>query len=87
MRVKDCALWRPIEEIAECDAPLYMVYSIFLNNISVMSRYQVRNAKWRGGIFFIGVDDPPNLPAVELSQEDFYDSEERTEKDDGEELH
>lgn len=87
MRVKDCALWRPIEEIAECDAPLYMVYSIFLNNISVMSRYQVRNAKWRGGIFFIGVDDPPNLPAVELSQEDFYDSEERTEKDGGEELH
>lgn len=87
MLVKDCALWRPIEEISECDAPLYMVYSTFLNNISVMSRYQVRNAKWRGGIFFIGVDDPPNLPAVELSQEDFYDSEERTEKDDGEELH
>lgn len=87
MRVKDCALWRPIEEIAECDAPLYMVYSTFLNNISVMSRYQVCNAKWRGGIFFIGVDAPPNLPAVELSQEDFYDSEERTEKDDGEELH
>ena len=74
MRVKDCALWRPIEEISECDAPLYVVYSTFLNNISVMSRYQVRNAKWRGGIFFIGVDDPPNLPAVELPQEDFYDS-------------
>lgn len=87
MRIKkDCALWRPIEEIAECDAPLYMIYSTISNQVSVMPGNQARNTRWGGGIFFIGVDAPPHLPAVELSQEDFYDSEERTEDDDGKQL-